>query len=106
FNTNEEYPVSDLLVDMLDSTSRAISKILGITDDEGEVIGEITVENLADKVHTAHIFYTNDESEDKWMQALFNERGIVCDEAFNKVAFTGTIGNKEYTIVVIVPLLL
>ncbi len=106
FNTNEEYPVSDLLVDMLDSTSRAISKILGITDDEGEVIGEITVENLADKVQTAHIFYTNDESEDKWMQALFNERGIVCDEAFNKVAFTGTIGNKEYTIVVIVPLLL
>ena len=103
FFTNEEVAVSDVLVDMLDSTSRAISQILGITDAEGNVIGSYTVAELSDMIESAYTFYTNDMSADKWMQKLFDDRGIICDEAANKAAFTGTIGGNEYTIVLIVP---
>ena len=102
FNTNAEYPVSDLLVDMLDSTSRSISDLLGITED-GAVTAPLTVRSLCDKIETAYTFYTNDMSDDHWMQRLFDERGIICNEASNKAAFVGTIGNKEYKIVLIVP---
>lgn len=104
FGTNKEIPVSDLLVDMLDSTSRSISKILGITDDEGNVVGTYTVGKLSDMVETAYTFYVNDMSEDKWMQSLFDNRGIIFDEdAVNQVTFSGSIGSKDYKIVLIVP---
>lgn len=102
FMTNEEYPVADVLVDMLDSTSRSISDLLGITVD-GNVTASLTVGSLADKIETAYTFYTNDVSEDKWLQKLFDDRGIICDVAANNAAFTGKIGTKEYTILIIVP---
>ena len=103
YNTNEEIPVTDLLIDMLDSTSRSISQMLGITDAEGNVAGDYSVAKLADMVETAQIFYTLDSSEDLWMQKLFDNRGISFPGDSNEVAFTATIGGKEYTIVLIVP---
>ncbi|MBQ5777574.1 MAG: S-layer homology domain-containing protein [Oscillospiraceae bacterium] len=103
FKTNEEFPVAELLADMLDSTNKAISNMMGITNASGEVEGDLKLSYLADKVETAYIFYTNDTSDDKWMQKLFDDRDIICDEAINKAAFKGTIGGNEYTIVIIVP---
>ncbi len=101
FDTNEEKALSDLLEEMLDSTSRAVSEMLGITTG-GTTSTSMTLGNLADMVESAYIAYEGDVSADKWMQKLFDERDIDCI-AYNAASFEGTIGNKTYTVKMIVP---
>ena len=86
---------------MLDSTSRAVSEIIGITDG-GNIVGSMTLGNLADMVESAYIAYEGDVSADKWLQKLFDERDIVCID-FNEASFEGTINGKKFTVKMIVP---
>ena len=76
---------------------------MGMTDEAGNITKDFTLGSLADMMETAYTFYTNDMSEDKWLQNLFDGREIVCDAAVNMASFTGTIGGKTYVIAMIVP---
>ncbi len=102
FDTNEEKGINELLGEMLASTSRAVSEIIGITDAHGNIVGSMTLGNLADMVESAYIAYEGDASADKWLQDLFDDRDVSCID-FNIASFKGTINGKTYTVKMIVP---
>lgn len=100
--TNTEKLLSTLLVEMLNSTSKSVSQILGITDATGSVKLDSNLANLANVVNTAYLAYTNDMSADKWMQDLFDARYITVASE-KSFSFVGKIDGKEYTIKFLLP---
>ncbi len=99
--TNTEKLLETLLVEMLNDTTKQVSEMIGITNASGNVVKTSTLANLATVAHDAYIFYSNDVSDDKWMQKLFDNRYItVADGQF---AFVGKINGTEYTIKFLLP---
>lgn len=95
FAANSEYAVSDLLEDMVNSTSNAFAPLLGIDLEGGE---SYTIGNLESVVETAYANY----SQGGWQQQRFDDYGIECSD-WDTASFKGTIGGKAFTVVMIVP---
>ena len=99
--TNTEKLLETLLVEMLNSTTKQVSEMIGITNASGNVVKASTLANLATVANDAYLFYSNDMSSDKWMQKLFDNRYItVADGQFS---FVGKINGTEYTIKFLLP---
>ncbi len=111
FTTDVEYGLVDLLQAMIDATNNNAfaSKYLGVDNLTGD---DYNLFKLASVLDEACNIYVNDQSPDKWVQGIFNERGIVCDYAeadgtpnlnSAKATFTAKIGNAPIKITMIIP---
>lgn len=101
FNTDEEKGIGAILSDMINSTSKAVTDMIGVTQN-GVPVETYNIKTLANMVDSAYTFYSNDMSGDKWLQGLFTDHGISFENE-RTVCFKGTIKGENVIIKMIVP---